>query len=99
MAKHPTKKHKIAIVPHEDGTVSVAIAIHRYRFHRAGRDLKWSLAVLNEALDFLYEPVPGVQIQPRLLLRIEGRPEKKNRSKAWEKVQLHKIRKKNKPLW
>jgi hypothetical protein len=99
MPRHATKKHKIAIVPHDDGTVSVAIAIHRYRFKRAGRGLKWSLAVLNEALDFLYEPVPGVQIQPRLLLRIEGRPHRKNRQRAWEKIELHRIRRKNKPLW
>jgi hypothetical protein len=93
------RKRKIAVVPHTDGTLSIAIALQRYRFQRSKGQLKWSLALLDEELDFLYEPAPGVQIRPRLVLRIEGRVPKNMRSKAWSKLELHKIRSKQKALW
>lgn len=99
MARKIPRQHKIAIMPHPDGTVSVAIALHRYRFQRTKGKLKWSLAIVNELMDFLYEPVPGVQIRPRLVLRIEGRPKKHERIKALEHVELHKLRRKSKAIW
>jgi len=99
MAKKLPRQHKIAVVPHADGTLSIAIALHRYRFKRVKGQLKWTLALLDEELDFLYEPAPGVQIRPRLVLRVEGRVHKSKRSKAWQKLELHRIRSKSKALW
>jgi hypothetical protein len=92
MSGDSPKRKKLAVVPHDDGTISIAVALHRYRFTRSRKDLKWSLALLDEKLDFLYEPVPGVKFQPRLVLRIEGRVPKNKREKAWELLDLHRIR-------
>jgi hypothetical protein len=91
------RKRKTAILPNADGTFSIAIAFSRYRFAKHPRKAKWSLVVLNEEMEFEYEPIPGVRFRPRLIVRIEGRP--KNSKNLQKHLVLHQIRKKNKPIW
>jgi hypothetical protein len=67
------KNHKILVQTSKDGSLAIGIHASKLVPKRVANKLVWSLAAINELAGFLIEPVPGVIIRPRIVVRIEGR--------------------------
>ena len=88
------KPHKILVQTGKDGSLSIGIYATKLVPKRVGKKLVWSLLCINEKTGFFIEPVPGVIIRPRLVVRIEGRATQK----AAEAYAIHLARKRKLPL-
>ena len=67
------RKHKILVTADKNGALAIGIHAAKLVPKRAAKKLAWSLLAINELAGFLIEPVPGVLIRPRIVVRIEGR--------------------------
>ena len=67
------RKHKILVTADKSGALAIGIHASKLVPRRSPKKLVWSLLAIDEKAGFLIEPVPGVLIRPRVVVRIEGR--------------------------
>jgi hypothetical protein len=67
------RTHKVLVQTSKDGSLAIGIHAAKLVPKRVRNKLVWSLLSINEKTAFYIEPVPGVIIRPRLVVRIEGR--------------------------